>query len=306
MRIKISIFIMILFLFSCGQASEVLQQASGNANRVIAIGDIHSDINVMRQVFRLAGATNENDEWIGGELTVVQLGDLIGRSDDEREVLDFMFAIKEQAEQHGGKVYALIGNHEVMGGRVDNQAVGRNPFPAYEGLPGLNLNDPRLEHLPSYERSRGAALMPGGPYAVRIAEFPTVLKLGETIFVHGGVVPRWAEYGIEKINVEVSAWLKGESDEPDSSQRVDDSDRVMWARHFSSRVDQQDCLMLEESLRILEAKRMIVAHTRHAEITSYCSGKLWATDVGMSRAYGGDIQILELIDDEVTRVLVPE
>ncbi len=296
-------FISLLALLSCGQANETLLQASGNANRVIAIGDIHSDINVMRQALRLAGATNDNNQWVGGELTVVQMGDLIGRSDDEREVLDFMFAIQTQAEQYGGKVYALIGNHEVMGGRIDNQAVGPNPFPAYEGMPGLNLDDPRLQQLPPNERSRGAALMPGGPYALQIAEFPTVLKIDESIFVHGGVVPRWAEYGIDNINAEVSAWLKDNTSEPNSSQRVDDSDRVMWARHFSSRVDSRTCFMLEESLRILGAKRMIVAHTRHREITSYCGGKVWATDVGMSRAYGGQIQILELIDDEVTGVL---
>jgi hypothetical protein len=303
MRLNFLFFISIFFLLSCGQASESLQQASENSNRVIAIGDIHSDIGVMQQVFRLAGATDENDEWIGGELTIVQLGDLVGRSDDEREVLDFMFAIQEKAEQQGGKVYALIGNHEVMGGRVDNQAVGPNPFPAYVGMTGLSLDDPRLLRLPPNQRPRGAALMPGGPYAVRIAEFPTVLRLGETIFVHGGVVPRWAEYGIENINGEVSAWLRGERAEPDSSQQVDDSDRVMWARHFSSRIDELTCLMLEESLRILGAKRMIVAHTRHREITSYCGNQLWATDVGMSRAYGGQIQILELIDDEVTGIL---
>jgi len=142
--IKSLFFISLLSLLSCGQASESLQQADDNGNRVIAIGDIHSDIGVMQQVFRLAGATNDNDEWIGGELIIVQMGDLIGRSDDEREVLDFIFTIQEQAEQYGGKVYALIGNHEVMGGRVDNQAVGPNPFPAYVGMADLNLDDPRL------------------------------------------------------------------------------------------------------------------------------------------------------------------
>lgn len=303
MRLKFLYFFSAFFLLSCGQASESLPQATDNSNRVIAVGDIHSDIGVMQEVFRLAGATNENDEWIGGELTIVQLGDLIGRSDDEREVLDFILAIQDQAAQHGGKVYALIGNHEVMGGRLDNQAVGPNPFPAYVGMEGLNLDDPRLQRLPPNERSRGAALMPGGPYAVRIAEFPTVLKLDETIFVHGGVVPRWAEYGIDNINAEVSAWLKGERAEPDSSQRVDDSDRVMWARHFSSRINEFSCLMLEESLRILGAKRMIVAHTRHPEITAYCGNQLWATDTGMSRAYGGQIQILELVDDEVRGII---
>lgn len=140
---------------------------------------------------------------------------------------------------------------------------------------------------------------------MRIAEWPVVLKLGNTVFVHGGVVPRWAEYGIDRINAEVSAWLRDETIEPDSSRRVDDSDRVMWARHFSFEPDFEDCQLLQLSLTILQARRMIVAHTRHPQITSYCNGRVWVTDTGMSRAYGGDIQILELVDDEVTRVISP-
>jgi len=34
--------------------------------RVIAIGDLHSDIGSTRKAFQLAGATDENDDWIGG------------------------------------------------------------------------------------------------------------------------------------------------------------------------------------------------------------------------------------------------
>ena len=51
---------------------------------------------------------------------------------------------------------------------------------------------------------------------------------------------------------------------------------------------------------------MIVAHTRHSQITPYCDGRIWVIDTGMSRAYGGQIQALELIDDEVTRILDPD
>src|SRR5688500_6218824 len=94
-----------------------LGQTPAPVARVVAIGDLHSDIGVARRAFRLAGAINEKDEWIGKSLNVVQLGDLIGRSDDERQVLDFIFDIRRKAEAGGGKVHALIGNHEVMGGR---------------------------------------------------------------------------------------------------------------------------------------------------------------------------------------------
>jgi hypothetical protein len=273
--------------------------------RVVAMGDLHADIGVTRKAFQLAGATNSKDEWIGKSLTVVQLGDVIGRSDDERQVLDFLFDIRRKAEAGGGKVHVLIGNHEVFGGRVDNQAVGPNPFPGFVGMPGLNLNDPRLRILPPNQRARGAALMTGGPYAKRLAEFPTVLKLGGTVYAHGGVVPRWARYGIDKINQEVSQWLMGRTPEPDSAKGVDDGDRVMWTRQFSSNVDDSDCAVLNESLALLGAKRMVVAHTVHPNITPRCDNKVWAIDVGMSRAYGGNIELLEIVNDEVLKVLRP-
>jgi hypothetical protein len=271
--------------------------------RVVVIGDLHSDVQATRQAFQLAGGTDENDAWIGGTLTIVQLGDMIGRSDDERQVLDFLFAIREQAQVAGGKVHLLVGNHEVMGARVDNQAVGPDPFPGYEDLTDLDVADARLAFLPEYAKKRGAALMSGGPYAKRFAELPTVLQLGGTVYVHGGVVPRWAEYGLDQINAEVSHWLFGNCPEPDSSLGVDNGDRVMWTRQFSSSVDATDCAVLDESLSILGAKRMIVAHTVQSTITGYCDDKVWAVDVGMSRFYGGPIEVLEIADDEVLTVL---
>ena len=147
--------------------------------------------------------------------------------------------------------------------------------------------------------------MPGGPYARRLAEFPVVLKLGETVFVHGGVVPRWARYGIDRINREVRNWLLGLTDEPDSAFGVDDGDRVMWTRQFSANVTPADCAVLGESLKILGARRMVVAHTVHPEITPRCDDRVWAIDVGMSRAYGGQVEVLEIVNDSQVRVLRP-
>jgi hypothetical protein len=302
---KLKPIVAAVFLFVILISVGLSQTPAPAPARVVAIGDLHADINVTRKVFRLAGATNEKDEWIGKSLTIVQLGDFIGRSDDERQVLDFLFDIRKKAEAGGGKVHVLIGNHEVFGGRVDNQAVGPNPFPGFEGIPGLNLNDPRLRLLPPRERARGAALMAGGPYAKRLADFPAVLQLGGTIYVHGGVVPRWARYGIDRINGEISLWLMGRAPEPDSAKGVDDGDNVMWTRQFSSNVDPRDCAELEESLAVLGARRMIVAHTVHPNITPRCNGKVWAIDVGMSRAYGGNIELLEILNDETLNVLRP-
>ena len=294
---------MLALLLVAADARSTQQQSPPAASRVVAIGDIHADVRALRRALQTAGAIDANGAWIGGRLTVVQLGDLIGRSDDERAVLDLVFDVQRQAAKAGGALHALIGNHEVMAGRVDNQAVGPNPFPAWESVRGLRRDHRALLHLPARERARGAALMPGGPYAVRIAEFPVALIVGDTVFAHGGITARWASYGIARINREVSQWLRGLASEPESSQGVDDGDGVMWTRQFSFDVDDADCELLEQSLQILKVRRMVVAHTVHDRITPRCGEQVWAIDVGMSRAYGGPVQVLEIVNDRVIRVL---
>ena len=44
--------------------------------RIIAMGDIHGDIQAMRTAFRLANLIDEDDAWIGGETVVVSNGDI--------------------------------------------------------------------------------------------------------------------------------------------------------------------------------------------------------------------------------------
>lgn len=273
-------------------------------DRLVAIGDLHGDIGSARQAFRLAGAIDESDRWVGNNLTVVQLGDAIGRSYQDREVLDFLLALQQEAKSSGGKLHLLIGNHEVFGARLELRWVHEDAYDAFASIPGLNLDDPRLADLPVQQRSRGAALLPGGHYARQLSEFPAVLRVGDTVFVHGGVTPHWAKYGIDQINEDVRMWFKGETDEPVSTLGMDPGyfdDNVMQSRHFSN--EYADCNMLGESLDILGAKRMVVAHTVQQTITSKCDGRVWAIDTGMSRYYGGPVEILEIASDSVASVV---
>jgi len=275
-------------------------------SRLVVIGDLHADLSAAKAAFQLAGGINNEGEWIGKNLTIVQLGDLIGRSYEDREVLDFVFDVRQQAKSGGGNVYVVLGNHEIFGAQFRIDYVDEAAWQAFEDIPNLNLDDPRLAELPEYKRHRSAALISGGPYAKRLAEFPAVLRLGDMIFAHGGVTPIWAEYGIERINDEVQRWFAGETEQPDPALGVDagnPDDNVMMSRHFSDNVTEENCAMLEESLSILGARWMIVAHTPQAEIGSACEGKVWRVDVGMSRHYSGPIQVLEIRDDGVFTVL---
>lgn len=297
-----------LALFSgCAPAPTSDSGTAGHAaHRLVAIGDLHGDISAARQAFRLAGGIDRHGNWIGDDLVIVQLGDLIGRSYEDREVLDFVLEVREKARVAGGAVHVVLGNHEVFAAQLRYDYVDVGAYQSFDGIPDLDLDNDLLRELPVEARARGSALMPGGPYAKRLADFPAVLRLGETVFVHGGVTPIWAEYGPDRINDEVSRWFAGETDQPLSARGVDAGnldDNVMMSRHFSEDVDEASCELLSESLALLGARRMVVAHSVQPEITSYCGGRVWAVDVGMSRYYGGEVQVLEIIDDEVASVL---
>jgi hypothetical protein len=145
----------------------------------------------------------------GCNLVVVQLGDIIGRSYEDREALDFMLEVWQKAEEGGGRVYTLIGNHEVFG---------------------------RISRVPT------------GPRCCFDARRILRKKIGRVSFC--------------------------------LAARTDDL-----------------------RLRRSDATRMIVAHSVHDSITARCEDKVWAVDVAMSRYYGGEVQVLEVIDDEILQII---
>jgi hypothetical protein len=303
---KFSLLIFVLGLTCNSIYSEILQNKNAVPSRIVVVGDLHADISAAKNALILAGAINENNDWIGGELVIIQLGDLIGRSYEEKQVLDFIFDIQEKSKVVGGQFHILIGNHEVFGAELELKWVHENAFASFDGMPGLDLHDHRLSHIPISKKSRSAALIAGGYYAKKFSNFPAVLKLGDTIYVHGGITPYWAKYGIDRINAEVKQWFAGEIKQPPSALGRDPgnpNDNVMMSRHFSRDVDDNDCSMLDMSLKILGAKRMIVAHSVQDVITSYCDKRAWAIDVGMSRYYSGKIQILEIINDQEISII---
>ena len=260
------------------------------AERVVAIGDVHGDLAVTRTALTLAGAIDDQDAWAGGALVVVQTGDQIDRGDDDRAILDWFEVLADEAHAAGGAVYTLSGNHEVMNVELDLRYVSDGSLDAFADIE-YDPTDPELADLPEEQRGRAAAFRPGGPYAQLLAGRNVVQMVGDVVFVHGGVLPDHVEHGIEVINGETQAWMRGETEEPDV---LDGSDSPIWARNYSEDPDDDDCALLDEALAGLGAATMVVGHTRQEEITSACDGKVWLIDVGMAAYYGGTAAVLEI------------
>jgi hypothetical protein len=271
--------------------------------RLVAIGDLHGDLGAARRALRLAGAIDEADQWIGGDLVVVQLGDILDRGDDAVEILELFGAVAEQARASGGELHLLNGNHELMNVKLDLRYVSVGGF--LDFLPGVD-RDPETATAQDVVDGLGErilALRPGGPMALRLAERNVITIVGDTVFVHGGVLPRVVDYGVDRLNQETRQWIRGDVQCPPEILLADDG--PVWSRHYSDDPDEEDCRLLETALDGLGAKRMVVGHTvQETGISSDCAGRVWRVDVGMSASYGGKPAVLELRNG-VARVLGP-
>lgn len=266
------------------------------AQRVVALGDIHGDITAMRTALWLADLIDEDDHWIGGETVVVQTGDLLDRGDDEQEIIDVLKKLQKEAKAAGGAVHLLQGNHELMNVALDFSYVTEGGFIDFEDAPGVKPNDPAVADFEPHERARASAFMPGGSYAKKLAKHPVVVIVGDTVFAHGGVLPSYAA-DIERINREVSEWLLGMNEL--GMKIVDDDDSPVWSRHYSDAPSKNDCKLLDQALATMGVSQMVVGHTVQDHISSACNDKVWRVDVGMAAHYGGNPEVLEIVDGDI-------
>jgi hypothetical protein len=265
--------------------------------RLVAIGDLHGDLDHARRALRLAGAIDARDHWIGGHLVVVQTGDEIDRGDDDRAILDLIEGLKTQAANAGGELVALIGNHEVMNASLDFRYVTAGGFAAFSLSDGGNASASLTQLLPE-SKGRAFAFAPGGSYARLESSRSFVVKIGDTVFVHGGVLPKHVAYGLDRMSDELDDWLASKRQNVPAILVAEDG--PVWTRAYSSEDVPPDCLDLATVLGQLGAKRMVVGHTvQHQGVNSACDGRVWRIDVGLSRYFGGPIQALEIRGNDV-------
>jgi len=271
------------------------------APRIVAMADWHGDLTAARKALRLAGAINDDDQWIGGDLVLVQTGDQLDRGDQEQAILDLLDRLEDEAAKAGGAVHVLLGNHELMNVAWDFRYVTDGGWQDFQDADiAIDSADTALAKLPPEQRARAAAFKPGGEYALLMADRNVAVIIGRNLFVHGGILPAHLEYGLERLNRDTRAWLRGEAAEPLIYHERDDP---VWDRHYSDDPDADDCTILEEVLSDLACDRMFVGHTvQENGVTSYCEQQVWCLDTGAAAHYGGPVQVVE-ITAEAVRVL---
>ncbi len=204
---------------------------------VVAIGDVHGDFDDFVIILQRAGLIDAQHHWTGGRTTLVQVGDLLDRGPKAREVMDLVISLEKEAPKAGGRVVSLLGNHEMMNIMGDLRYVTAENYAAYadsnsaerqksayqEYVKWRNSHAQLLaelaqpmeltegewmaRHPPGFIEQR-EALSPNGSYGRWLREHSAVAKIGEVIFLHGGIHPNLAHLKLDTINSHIRDEIK--------------------------------------------------------------------------------------------------
>ncbi len=290
------------------------QDEWSGVERIVAVGDVHGDYDQFLTVLNQAGVVNSKGRWTGGKTHLVQTGDVPDRGPATRKILDLLMRLEREAAREGGYVHALIGNHEAMNIYGDLRYTTPEEFAAFRTRDSKRVRDAffqqEIERLrrnrppeggPEFDRpfrkeweekhplgyfEHRYQFGPKGKYGRWIRKHNTVIKLNDTLFVHGGLGPGFAARSLGWINETVRGELK------DFSRLKEgiaiDPGGPLWYRGLAQGDEQELEGHVASLLAHYGVRRIVVGHTPTAgTVIPRFGGRVVLIDVGLSQAYGG-------------------
>lgn len=259
-----------------------------------AVGDVHGHRTEVRAALEARGLIDDAGDWTGGEHEVWFMGDLLDRGPDGVGVIEDVMRWQQQAEQTGGLVGSVLGNHEVL-------AVGFRRFKEIQLAEADPLSAPRsfiLSWLINGGQVRDQELLTE-EMAHWMRSLPAIARVGDDLLMHADTTEylRWGA-DIASINSVISDILHGHALVPAWD---------VWASMTSryAFVEDEGPQRARAMLDALGGSRIVHGHSIIGDLTdtpsnevteawSYCEGLALAVDGGI---YAGGPSLVVPLDE---------
>jgi hypothetical protein len=305
----------------------------------VAVGDVHGGFDKFVAILREAKLIDSRNRWSGGRAILVQTGDITDRGPDSKKVMDLLMKLPEEAAKQGGRVHALLGNHEAMRVLGIYRDVGPGEFKAFrtpesEGLrsryyellvadkakrakaAGTEFDEPAFrtqffESTPLGSVEMQIAFAPKGEYGRWLRQRDAIVKINGILFMHGGPSATVAPLGCTAINAQVRtemATLTAAGPDLDKSLIVGPQG-PLWYRGLVDGTPGVGEPEVEAILKAMGARAVVVGHTvpDGFRIKSSFGGRVVQIDTGMLNGEffpGGVPSALEIVGDTWTAIYV--
>ncbi len=240
-------------------ATSAIGAPPGATHRVVAVGDLHGDFEAWRAIAQAAGIEGASGRWVGGATVFIQVGDVVDRGPASVKILQDLMRLQREAQKAGGRVIALVGNHEAMNMTHDLRYVSAGDYAAFTSADSQRVRDRvyalnqaaieaayhREQRTMTPEAIRHAwiaatplgqiehdiAWAPDGWIGRWVAHNPAVVLLDGTIFVHGGIGAPYARMSLAEIDQKVEKALLAADEAPEAI--INDPDGPLWYRGYA-------------------------------------------------------------------------
>src|SRR5258708_7846729 len=232
-----SVFVLLLTVWAVSAWPRPAKTPLQAREAIVAIADVHNDFDDFVSILRHTGLIDQQNHWTGGKTTFVQVGDLLDRGPKPREVMNLMIALEKESAQAGGRVVALLGNHEMMNIMGDLRYVTPANYASFADADSEKRQKAAYDEYVKWRNSHAALLAelaqpmelteaewmarhpagfveqreafgPKGEYGLCLRGHSPVAEIEGIIFLHGAIHPDLVKTKIDAMNNRIPNEIK--------------------------------------------------------------------------------------------------
>ncbi len=235
-------------------------------SKILVVSDIEGNFKGLQQILTGTGVINSHDHWSFGTGHLVFVGDMFDRGLQVTECLWLLYKLEQEAEQAGGKVHFLLGNHELMNLTGNYHYVRRK----------YRRNADSLSV--AYAQWYGPATELGRWLRTK----NVIERIGSTLFVHGGISPQVLakHLSLEQLNqlTREGIDMPGRQALKGTAQLISHSDlSPVWYRGIA--LAEVPAHHVQQVLQTYRAKTLVIGHTPSERIHTLYQQQVIAIDI---------------------------
>lgn len=258
--------------------------------KMLVVSDIEGNFPAFTSILRGSGVIDEAYKWTFGKGHIVLLGDFFDRGLNVTETLWLIYKLEAEAEEQGGKVHFILGNHEIMN-LYGNLKYVKNKYMENAVMmqePYMNWYSDGTE-LGRWLRTKN------------IAE-----KIGDIVFVHAGISPEIAKSGLslEQVNLIARQHIGTKPADITSEPGKLVCNTKLGPYWYRGMVNEElDEDEVTEIMKYLKAGRVVVGHTIVENIKALYTNRVIAIDLHHAKNFEKNIMKALWIESGVFYVI---
>ncbi|WCO00736.1 metallophosphoesterase [Psychroserpens ponticola] len=248
---------------------------------IAALSDIHGQYDLAVEILINNKIIDQELNWSFGKGHLVIVGDIFDRGPKVNEMLWLIYKLEQQAEDKGGHLHFLLGNHEYMVLHKDLRYVHDKYLEV-----GTLLN---LEYDEMYDKSTVLGRW--------LRSKSTILRLNNHVFVHGGISQDFLSvigFNIESINASMRASIdisKAELKSTNFYTNYYGTTGPIWYRGYFT--DNLEDAVIDDVLSITNSEHIVVGHCSFDEVIRVFDGKIYGVDSSIKKGLYGELLFIE-------------